>query len=213
MNKPPAGTTPRGRRAAITEKVKEIFQRHGGFAGARTIFRDLQKQGIDTTLYAVRKIMADEKLFTKYRRTFKRTTIQASDACERKDLLRQMFTPPVPTTTLCGDITYLRTAQGWMYLATVMDVTTRMIVGWQIAERMTTTLIIDALDMAHKAGFVAGNAIFHSDCGSQYTSREFAEYADSIDVRLSVGEVGVCWDNAVADKGFTRPPDRSPPRL
>ena len=90
-----------------------------------------------------------------------------------------------------------------MYLATVIDLSTRMVIGWQVADRMTTTLIIDALAMAHRAGFVAGNAIFHSDRGSQYTSARFAKYAASIDVRLSVGEVGVCWDNAVAESFFS----------
>jgi len=121
----------------------------------------------------------------------------------RGDLVKRQFNPPVPTTGLCGDITYLRTSEGWMYLATVIDLSTRMVIGWQVADRMTTTLIIDALAMAHRAGFVAGNAIFHSDRGSQYTSARFAEYAASIDVRLSVGAVGVCWDNAVAESFFS----------
>lgn len=202
MNKPPARSTPRGVRAALAQKVKDIFASHNGFAGARSIFRDLQEQGITTTLYAVRKIMAEQRLFTKYRRAFKRTTIPADDVDVRQDLVRRRFYSPVPTTMLCGDITYLRTAQGWMYLATVIDLTTRMVVGWQLADRMTASLIIDALDMAHKKGLVAGNAIFHSDRGSQYTSNQFADYAASIDVRLSVGEVGVCWDNAVAESFF-----------
>ena len=90
-----------------------------------------------------------------------------------------------------------------MYLATVNDLSTRMVIGWQVADRMTTTLITHALAMAHRAGLVAGNAIFHSDRGSQYTSARFAEYAASIDVRLSVGAVGVCWDNAVAESFFS----------
>ncbi|WP_257161742.1 DDE-type integrase/transposase/recombinase [Corynebacterium cystitidis] len=92
----------------------------------------------------------------------------------------------MPTTHLCGDITYLRTGQGWMYLATVIDLTTRMIVGWQISERMTTNLVEDALVMAHKAGYVAGNAIVHTDRGSQYTSKQFAAATCRMDVRLSL---------------------------
>ncbi|ARU39596.1 hypothetical protein IPC1241_18725 [Pseudomonas aeruginosa] len=142
-------------------------------------------------------------LVTKYRRAFKRTTITDANARERSDLVRRNFTPPVPTTYLCGDITYLRTGQGWMYLATVIDLSTRMITGWQVADRMTSQLVIDALDMAHRSGYVAGNAIFHSDRGAQYTSAALSRWAENHDVRLSVGEVGVCWDNAVAESFFS----------
>lgn len=90
-----------------------------------------------------------------------------------------------------------------MYLATVIDLATRMVVGWSLAKNMKTGLVIDALKAAHDCGYVAGNAIFHSDRGSQYTSKEFADFAASIDVRLSVGKVGVCWDNAVAESFFS----------
>ncbi|WP_371132813.1 DDE-type integrase/transposase/recombinase [Corynebacterium phoceense] len=82
------------------------------------------------------------------------------NAKARGDLVKQQFNPPVPTTGLCGDITYLRTSQGLKYLATVIDLSTRMVIDWQVADRMTTTPIIHALAMAHRAGFVAGNAIF-----------------------------------------------------
>lgn len=203
LNTPPAVSTPRGRRAVITRRVVELFHRHHGFAGARTLWRDLRHEGIEVTVYGVRKIMAEQKLFTKYRTLRKRTTIPDPGVCKRKDLVHRNFSPAVPTTALCGDITYLRTPQGWMYLAMVMDMATRMIVGWQIADRMTTTLITDALDMAYRRGFVADNAIFHSDRGSQYTSQEFARYARSIGVRLSVGKTGICWDNAVAESFFS----------
>ena len=200
---PPAGGTPRAKRAAITDLVIEIFNEHNGFAGARTIYRQLQAQNVATTLYAVRKIMADNTLHTKYRRAFKRTTIQDPQASARADLLRRRFYPAMPTTYLCGDITYLRTAQGWMYLVVVIDLSTRMVVGWQIADRMSAQLVVDALTMAHAAGFVAGNAVFHSDRGSQYTSKQFAQTAKKLDVRLSTGAVGVCWDNAVAESMFS----------
>lgn len=203
MDCPPAPATPRGRRTQITTHVKELFHGHNGFAGARTIHQQLRREGIATTLYAVRVIMAQEHLVTKYRRPFKRTTIPDPKAAARTDLLQRDFHAAVPTTHLCGDITYLRTGQGWMYLATVIDLTTRMVVGWQIADRMTSQLVVDALAMAYHAGYVAGNAIFHSDRGSQYTSQHFTRTAARMDVRLSVGETGVCWDNAVAESLFS----------
>jgi transposase InsO family protein len=108
----------------------------------------------------------------------------------------------VATTHLAGDITYLKTGEGWLYLATVIDLTTRMVVGWQMADNMRTPLVTDALKMAYQSGYVADNAIFHSDKGAQYTSSEYARAAHAMGVRLSVGRTGACWDNAVAESFF-----------
>jgi transposase InsO family protein len=108
----------------------------------------------------------------------------------------------VPGTHLVGDITYLKTGEGWLYLATVIDLTTRMVIGWQMADHMRTSLVGDALMMAHRTGLVAGGAVFHSDRGSVYTSADYTRLAGSFDVRLSVGRTGVCWDNAVAEAFF-----------
>ncbi|WP_257161520.1 hypothetical protein [Corynebacterium cystitidis] len=104
------------------------------YSRLQTIRADLIARGISLSLYAIRLIMADNQLITRYRRKHKRTTTPDPDADYRADLLERKFTPAVPTTYLCGDITYLRTAQGWMYLATVIDLITRMVVGWQIAD-------------------------------------------------------------------------------
>lgn len=198
-----ASSTPRGHRRSIAAEVTQFFHEHRGFGGARTIFADLINTGVKTTLYAVRKTMAELGLRTKYRRTNKKTTVADPQASQRHDLIRRQFYPPTPTTHLCGDITYLRTKQGWMYLSTVIDLATRMVVGWAVSDRITAALAVDALRMAHQAGYVAGNAVFHSDRGSQYTSQMFADYARKIGVRLSVGNIGVCWDNAVAESFFS----------
>ena len=88
-------------------------------------------------------------------------------------------------------------------MATVIDLTTRMVVGWQMAPHMRTSLIVDALKMAHFSGHLQPEAIFHSDRGTQYTSREFHQYCRGIQVRTSVGRTGVCWDNAVAESFFS----------
>ncbi len=91
-----------------------------------------------------------------------------------------------------GDITYLRTAEGWVYLATVIDLATRMVIGYALADHMRTTLVTDALDSAIRSGRVHHNAIFHSDKGAQYTSREFATFCTKNNIRRSVGRTGVC---------------------
>jgi transposase InsO family protein len=101
-----------------------------------------------------------------------------------------------------GDITYLRTHQGWLYLATVIDLATRMVVGWQIADHMRTSLVIDALEMARLHGHLQPNAIFHSDRGVQYGADGFATYCTKVGVRRSMGRTGVCWDNAAAESFF-----------
>jgi transposase InsO family protein len=98
--------------------------------------------------------------------------------------------------------TYLKTGEGWLYLATVIDLATRMVIGWQLAEHMRTCLVTDALAMGIDAGLVQPDAIFHSDRGCQYTSREFAQFCKDKRVRTSLGRTGQCWDNAAAESFF-----------
>ena len=126
------------------------------------------------------------------------------DPVESPDLLERDFDPASagPGERLVGDITYLKTGEGWLYLATVIDLATRMVVGWQLASHLRTSLILDALQMALDARLVRPDAIFHSDRGTQYTSCEFARFAAARHVRTSVGRTGVCWDNAAAESFF-----------
>ena len=102
-----------------------------------------------------------------------------------------------------GDITHLRTGEGWLYLSPVIDLNTRMVVGWSLSERMTADIVVSALASARSRGYVAGNAIFHADRGAQYTSRLLAEWVRANDVRLPCSRTGNCHDNAVADSFFT----------
>lgn len=154
------------------------------------------------TLYRVRKCMRELGIrgCTPYKS--KRTTVPDRDAKPRPDLIRRDFTSPVPTYKLVGDITYLRTGQGWLYLSTVIDLNTRMFVGWSLSERMTADIVVSALESARARGYVAENAIFHSDKGAQYTSRKLAEWARGNHVRLSCSRTGNCHDNAVAESFF-----------
>ena len=103
---------------------------------------------------------------------------------------------------MVGDITYLRTGEGWLYLATVIDLATRMVTGWQLASHMRTSLVTDALAMAITHGHVQPGAVFHSDRGTQYTSAGYARFCQARGIRTSVGKTGVCWDNAAAESFF-----------
>ena len=132
----------------------------------------------------------------------KRTTVPDPKAKPKPDLVRRDFTSPVLTYKLVGDITYLRTGEGWLFLSTVIDLNTRMVVGWALSERMTADIVASALEAARSRGYVAEGAIFHSDRGAQYTSRLVAEWAAAHGVRLSVGRTGSCHDNAVAESFF-----------
>lgn len=103
----------------------------------------------------------------------------------------------MPTYKLVGDITYLRTGEGWLCLSTVIDLNTRMVVGWSLSERMTADIAVSAPTSAKSRGYVAGNAIFHADRGAQHASKLLAEWARDNDVRLSCSRTGNCHDNAV----------------
>ena len=154
------------------------------------------------TLYRVRKCMQELGIQGKWPRARKQTTVPDEDAPTRPDLIKRDFTSPVPTYKLAGDITYLKTTKGFIYLAVVIDLCTRMAVGWAIRNNMRTGLIIEAMEMARTRGYIAWGAIFHSDRGSQYTSLEFAEYAKKHGIRLSVSRTGSSYDNAVSETFF-----------
>lgn len=154
------------------------------------------------TLYRVRKLMRELGIRGCTPNARKRTTIPDPKAKPRPDLVRRDFTSPVPTYKLVVDITYLRTGEGWLYLSTVIDLNTRMVVGWSLSERMTADIVVSALASAKSRGYVAGNAVFHADRGAQYTSRLLAEWARDNDVRLSCSRTGNCRDNAVAESFF-----------
>lgn len=207
-----AGPTPRQIQhqvlvAAVKAKVKETK----GMAGRKPLTRLLRADGVIVSESTVGAIMRDHSLQAKRLRAFTRTTVtdpQASTAHICNHMLdgdgKRDFSSTVPGRRLCGDITYLRTGQGWLYLATVIDLCTGMVIGWSIAEHMRTSLVIGAMAMARDHGYLpAGEVIFHSDRGSQYTSAQFQAWCAGNNVTQSMGEVGVCWDNAVAENFFS----------
>lgn len=182
--------------------VQRIWLESDKRFGSRFIKCFLPKKYQNVSLYRVQKCMRKLgiKGCTPYKT--KRTTIPDKSAKPKPDLVKRDFTSPVPTYKLVGDITYLRTGQGWLYLSTVIDLNTRMVVGWSISKHMTADIVIRALDSAKARGYIAENAIFHSDKGSQYTSRSVTQWAQENNVRLSCSRTGNCHDNAVAESFF-----------
>ncbi|WP_081967137.1 IS3 family transposase [Kitasatospora sp. NRRL B-11411] len=139
-----------------------------------------------------------------HRRRRQRTTVPDPNAAARPDLALRGFQPdPQATgTRWCGDITYVPTGEGWLYLATVIDIASCRVVGWATADHLRTELVADALRAACRQRRPSGPVIFHSDRGCQYTSREFAYLAIQFNIQLSVGRTGQCWDNALAESFF-----------
>lgn len=190
------------RRVQYTRLVKDVFAQQRKRAGCRTIAAVLNSAGHPCSVGYVAKIMRENNLVAVQPRAYKRTTLPGGQQPAR-DLIGRGFAPGgSPGVRMVGDITYLRTEQGWVYLATVIDLSNRMVIGHQIADHMRTSLVTEALDKAFSSGLVQKNAIFHSDRGSQYTSTDFAEYCARNNLRRSVGRTGVCWDNAVAESFF-----------
>lgn len=190
---------PREDWSAEREAVRRVWLESDRRFGFRFVKCFLPGEFSGLTLYRVRKLMRELGIRGCTPNARKRTTIPDPKARPRPDLVRRDFTSPVPTCKLVGDITYLRTGEGWLYLSTVIDLNTRMVVGWSLSERMTADIVVSALASAKSRGYVAGNAIFHADRGAQYTSRLLAEWARDNDVRLSCSRAGNCHDNAVAE--------------
>jgi len=197
-------TPTQARRRALAVQVRRVFDDSRQTSGCRRVAAQLNREGLECSVGLVADVMRELGLQAVQPRAYKRTTIPGEQPVTPADLLERDFDPASsgPGERFVGDITYLRTGQGWLYLATVIDLATRMVVGWQLAPHMRTTLVLDALRMAITGGYVAPNAIFHSDRGAQYTSREFAAFCTANGIRASVGRTGVCWDNAAAESFF-----------
>ena len=194
------------RRRALAVQVRRVFDNSRHTSGCRRVAAALNRDGHECSVGMVADLMRELGLAAVQPRAYKRTTVPGEHPLDSPDLIERDFTAGpgggAPGERLVGDITYLRTGEGWLYLATVIDLATRMVVGWQMTTHMRTSLILDALAMAIGAGHVRPDAIFHSDRGTQYTSAEFALFCKDNQVRASVGRTGVCWDNAAAESFF-----------
>lgn len=187
----------------VEDRVKNIWISSNHCYGIRRIYQTLIHEKTPVSLYRVKHAMRSCGISGIQPKTKVKTTVADPHAKSRPDLIKRDFESPIPTYKLVGDITYLKTAEGWLYLATVTDLNTRMCVGWSINKHMKAELCVSALEMAYRRGYVAEGAIFHSDRGAQYTSKRLATWAKDHEVRLSVGRTGSPHDNAVAESFFS----------
>jgi putative transposase len=197
-----AETATAARRRELAARVRRVFGAGRGAYGCRRVAAQLNREGHPCSVGLVADLMRELGLRACQPRAYKRTTVPGEQPVTSPDLIGRDFTAAAPGQRLVGDITYLRTGEGWLYLATVIDLATKMVTGWQLAGHMRTSLVTDALAMAISHGHVQPGAVFHSDKGCQYTSAEFARFCQANAIRPSTGRTGVCWDNAAAESFF-----------
>jgi transposase InsO family protein len=187
------------RRRDLEVLVAGVFEDSDGTYGYRRVHQELARGQVVCSPELVRLVMRGLGLYPCQPKPFRPTTTEAGDASDIPDLVNRDFTADVPGTKMVGDITYIPTAEGFTYLATVIDCCTKECIGYAIADHMRADLVCDALAMAARNYPLAEKAIFHSDRGTQYTSDEFAKAVKAIDARRSVGRTGNCYDNALAE--------------
>ena len=157
----------------LYRRTKELFNASRQSLGSREMAKKLRAEDFNVTRYKTMKVMAQLKLQAKQRVAYKVTTKRKHSDTVAANLLNQNFNPLAQDQIWAGDITYLKTAEGWVYLAVVMDLYSRRIVGWATDKRMTTSLISRAMIMAYNLRQPSQGLVFHSDRGSQYTSKPY----------------------------------------
>jgi putative transposase len=194
----PASATA-SRRARLKLLIARAFEDSDGTYGYRRVHAQLARWGEQASPELVRALMRELGLVACQPRPWRPTTTQPADPGAVPDLVGRDFTAAAPGTKLVSDITYIRTWEGWLYLASVIDCHTKACIGYAMADHLRAELVIAALDMAARNYPLAAAAIFHSDRGTQYLSEAFASRAAQFGLRRSVGRTGVCFDNAQAE--------------
>ncbi|WP_307558032.1 IS3 family transposase [Streptosporangium lutulentum] len=190
------------RRTLLAALVAEIFADSHETYGYRRVHAALLRRGEHCSAELVRALMREQGLVPAQARAFRPVTTAAGDFRGIPDLVGRDFTATQPGTKLVGDITYIPTWEGFLYLATVIDCHSKAVLGWAMADHYRTELIKDAVRMAVGTGLIEPDAVFHSDRGSNYTSEEFGRFLTGLQIRRSVGRTGVCYDNAMAESFF-----------
>jgi putative transposase len=189
--------------AELLAKITVIHTESGRTYGSPRVRQALRRQGVACGKRRVGRLMRLAGLEGRCLKRWRKTTVADPEAEKALDLIQRAFGPGAEIDRrYVGDITYISTWEGWAYLATVIDLSSRRVVGWALADHMRTELVSDALTMALLARGPQEGLIFHSDRGCQYTSADYGELARQNGVVLSIGRKGECWDNAVAESFF-----------
>lgn len=188
--------------ARLVETIRELHRRDDSVGSPRMTV-ELENLGWEVNHKRVERLMRVHGIVGIPKRRTVRTTIAPEETPKIPDLVGRRFTPGVPDWAWCSDITYIPTGEGWLYLATVVDLGSRRLLGYSMADHMRASLVTAAVEMAVGIrGGCCDRIILHSDRGSQYLSGEVTGVLDQAGMVQSVGRTGVCWDNAVAEAFF-----------
>jgi putative transposase len=188
--------------SALIAVMRLVHEQARGNPGVRRLRAGLAALGHLVSHKRVHRLMQAAGLRGRHPKAWKRTTIGGDNPVSAPDLIGRDFTAAHPGTRWCGDVTCIRTRDGWAYLATVTGLHSRAVVGWAVAGHMRTSLVTAAPGMAITARRPAAGVIFHSDRGCQYTSSVFDAYCTKNNIRRSLGRTGICYDNAVSESFF-----------
>ena len=189
------------KRAKLLQRILEIFEESRRTYGAPRVYRQLRMEGYNCSRRTVEELMRAHEIAPARKRKYKSTTDSNHKLPVAPNVLERDFVSKQPDEVWVSDITYIDTAQGWLYLCVFIDLHSRMIVGWSMSERMTAELVVDAFDMgvSRQGG---PPIVAHSDRGSQYASWLFVDLLEQHDCIQSMSRRGNCWDNAVAESFF-----------
>lgn len=193
---------PSPKRVQEQTHVRATFAASGRNYGSRRVMHALRAKGLRIGRHRVRKLMREMDLRTNWKRKFVSTTDSRHTLPVAENVLNRRFTVTQPNRMWVSDITYIRTAQGWLYLAVVLDLYSRKIVGWAMAPTMPAALVVSALAQALQQRRPAPGLVLHSDRGSQYASDEYQALLKQNHVVCSMSRKGNCWDNSVMERFF-----------
>lgn len=182
--------------AALLVHIKAVHAASKGEYGWPRVWRELQAKGVRVWKERVRRLMKEHGIKAREKRKFVVTTDSKHNLPIAPNLLNRNFQPDAPDCVWTSDITYIQTDAGWLYLAVVLDLYSRQVVGWSMQPHMQTSLVTDALRMAWFRRRPEPGLIFHSDRGSQYCSHAFQQTLAEYDMQSSMSRKGNCWDNA-----------------
>lgn len=186
----------------LLRHIRLVYDEAKGAYGSPRIYDELKARGIPVSQARVEKLMRDNDIRGRHKRRFKATTDSKHNLPVAPNLLNRNFATERPDQVWTADITYIATGEGWLYLAIVLDLYTRQIIGWAMRERLTQDLAIDALRMAWFRRRPAAGVVHHSDRGSQYCSNEFRKQLAEYGMVRSMSRKGNCWDNAPSESFF-----------
>lgn len=182
--------------------LKAVFHASGGAYGSRRVQAALAAQGLTIGRYRVRRLMRQHGLRPSWKRKFVHTTDSRHNLPVAENILDRQFEPAAANRAWVSDITYIRTRTGWLYLAAVLDLYSRKVIGWAMAPSMPAELVCTALQMAIAQRQPPAGLIMHSDRGSQYASADYQALLRRYGLRCSMSRKGNCWDNAVMERFF-----------